>query len=182
MPDIPWGGWLRDTGSAGIKQLAKIDSDFLVFPAANTPLAILQNDKVGKILEVEASLNEGLLRTVDELPVDAVLLAGEMGEANFLTWRHLMLFQRFVDLLAKPLLVSIPAKVTANELQTLWEVGVNGVIVAVGAGQPAEKLKELRQAIDKLTYPSPRKPRKAEALLPYIGQDKDTVVTEEEEE
>jgi hypothetical protein len=181
VPDIPWGGWLREGTGERNRPMVAIDCDFLVFPAANTSLAILQNDKAGRILEVEASLSEGLLRTVDELPLDAVLLAGKTGEADFLTWRHLMLFQRFADLLAKPLLVSIPAEVTANELQTLWEVGVDGVVVEVGAGPPAEKLRELRQAIDKLTFPTPRKPRKAEALLPYIGREKD-IITEEEEE
>ncbi len=180
VSDIPWGLWLGDTRSKGIKQLAKIDSDFIVFPAVNTPLAILQNDKTGKILEVEASLDEGLLRTVDELPVDAVLLAGEKGEPNFLTWRHIMRFQRFAYLLAKPLLVSIPPRVTINELQTIWEAGVDGVIVEVGDGQPTDRLKKLRQIIDKLDLPSQRK--QAEALLPYIGQDRHTEATEEEDE
>ena len=181
VPDIPWGGWLRDVDWERREQMVKVDCDFLIFPAANTSLAILQNDEVGKILEVEASLSESLLKAVDELPVDAVLLAVEPGEDNFLTWRHLMLFQRFAGLLAKPLLVSIPSSVTASELQTLWEVGVDGVIVEVGVGQPTGRLKELRQAIDKLTFPSPRKPKKAAPLLPYIGGERD-IITEEEEE
>lgn len=180
MPDIPWGGWLRDVTWEGKEQMVKVNCDFLVFQAG-TSLEILQNDKVGRILEVETSLTEGLLRAIDELPVDAVLLADEPGEASFLTWHHLMLFQHFADLLTKPLLVSIPSKVTPNELQALGEVGVDGVIVEVGVRQPMEKLKELRQAIDKLTFPSPRKPKKAKALLPYIGKEKD-IITEEEEE
>ena len=165
VPDIPWGGWLRDISWREIKQVKKVGCDFVVFPAANTSLAILQDNEVGKILEVEASLSEGLLRTIDELPVDAVLIAGEQKEDSFLTWQHLMLFWRFADSLAKPLLVSVPPTVMANELQVLWEVGVGGVIVEVGI----EGLKELRQAIDKLTFPPQRRRRKAEALLPYIG-------------
>jgi len=181
MPDIPWGGWLKDANQPRSKQMVKADCDFLVFPAANTSLAILQNDKLGRILEVEASVSEGLLRTVNDLPVDAVLLAGVQEEDNLLTWRHLMLFQHFANLLAKPLLVAIPPNVTASELQTLWEVGVDGVIVEVETGQPTERLKELRQTIDRLTFPSPRKPKKVEALLPHISWGGD-MVTEEEEE
>jgi hypothetical protein len=161
--------------------MANVGCDFVVFPAANTSLAIPQGDEVGKILQVEASLSEGLLRTIDELPVDAVLIAGEQAEGYFLTWHHLMLFRRFASVLTKPLLVSIPSGVTANELQALWDAGVDGVIVAVGAGQPAGGLKGLRQAIDKLVFPSSRKRGKAEALLPYIGRETD-VATEEEEE
>ena len=178
---IPWGGRLGDSGHEAIKQIVKAGWDFVVFPAANTSLAILQIDEVGKILEVEVSLSEGLLRAVNELPVDAVLIAGEQEREYFLTWHHLMLFRHFADLLSKPLLVSIPSNVTANELQALWEAGVNGVVIKVGVEQPTGRLQELRQAIDKLTFPPPHKRRKVEALLPHIGEETG-IVTEEEEE
>jgi len=180
-PDIPWGGWPRDINEGGIKQMAKAGCDFVVFPAANTPLALPQNDEMGKILEVESSLSEGLLRTVNELPIDAVLIAAEQEGEYSLTWHHLMLFQRFADLLTKPLLASIPPNVTANELQALWEAGVDGVVIEVGTGQPADRLKELRQVIDKLAFPSQRKRGKAEALLPHIDSEVSIVAEEEEE-
>jgi len=181
MSDIPWGGWLRNIGKEGIKQMVKAGCDFVVFPAANTSLTMLQDNEMGKILEVEASLSEGLLRAVNELPVDAVLIAGELEE-RFLTWHHLMLFQRFADLLTNPLLVSIPPNVTTNELQALWGTGVNGVVIEVGVGQPAERLKELRQTIDSLAFPSQRKRGKVKALLPYISGEASAVTEEEEEE
>ncbi len=180
VSNTPWGVWLRDIDRGGIKQIVKVGCDFVVFPAANTSLAILQDDELGKILEVEASLSEGLLRAVNELPVDAVLIAGEQEGEYFLTWHHLMLFQRFADLLTKPLLVCIPSNVTANELQALGEAGVDGMIVEVGVGQPAGRLNELRQTIDKLTFPLSRKP--AKALLPYISKETGIVTEDEDEE
>lgn len=183
VSDIPWGGWLRDIAEGEVERVTTIGFDFVVFPPASTPLATLKDDKVGKILEVGASLSEGLLRAVDALPVDAVLVADEQKGEYFLTWQHLMFFQRCAHSLTKPLLVSIPPNVSANELQALWGAGVNGVVVGVGAGQPTERLKELRQVIDKLVFPSQRKRRKAEALLPYtsISEEMD-IATEEEEE
>jgi len=177
ISDIPWGVWLRDSGQPEIKQSMKAGCDFVVFPAAKTSLAIFQNETVGRILEIEASLSDGLLRAIDDLPVDAVLIAGELREDYFLTWHHLILFQHFANLLTKPLLVSIPSNVTTNELQALWEAGVDGVIVEV----EAKSVSKLRQAIDKLTFPT-RKRRRGEALLPHIGQDRSTVTEEEEEE
>ena len=180
VPAIPWGGWLKSIGSGEIEQVVEAGCDFVVFPVATTFLTIVQNKEVGKILEVEASLSEGLLKAVDELPADAVLINGEKKEG--LTWHHLMLFQRFADLLTKPLLVSIPSNATANELQALWEAGVAGVIVEAGAGQPVEGVSSLRQVIDKLTFPPQRKRGKPEALLPYIGPERGTVAEEEEEE
>ena len=180
VPAIPWGGWLRGVESKEIEQVVEAGCDFVVFPVATTSLTIVQNKEVGKILEVEASLSEGLLKAVDELPAEAVLINGEKKEG--LTWHHLMLFQRFADLLTKPLLVSIPSNATANELQALWEAGVAGVIVEAGAGQPVEGVSSLRQVIDKLTFPPQRKRGKPEALLPYIGPERGTVAEEEEEE
>jgi len=182
VPDIPWGGWLEGGGQAEIKQMTKVGCDFVVFPATNTPLTILQNDELGKILEAEASLDEGLLRAVNELPIDAVLIASEQRKGYFLTWQHLMLFQRFADLLTKPLLVAIPSNVTDNELQAVWEAGVASVVVEVTVGQPQDRLKGLRQVIDKLAFPSPRKREKPRPLLPHIGREPSVVTTEEEEE
>ncbi len=179
---IPWGVWLKDGAKGGINQVAQAGCDFVIFPAANTSLDILQDDDVGKILQVEASLSDSLLRTIDGLPVDAVLITAEQAEKGSLVWHHLMLFRRFASLLTKPLLVFVPSRVTSNELQALWDAGVDCVIVGVEAGQPAGGLKELRQTIDKLVSTPSRRRGKTEALLPYISRGTDVVTDEEEEE
>ncbi len=182
LSDIPWGGWLQGRGRGEIKRVMKIGCDFVVFPATNTPMAMLQNDEVGKILEVEASLGEGLLRAANELPIDAVLIGSKQGEDYFLTWQHLMLFRRFADLLTKPLLVSIPSSVTAEELRALWEAGVDSVVIEVRVGQPQDRLKELRQVVDKLVFPLTRRRESLKPLLPHIGRETDIISIEEEEE
>ena len=178
MPDIPWGGWLKDIGGEKVKLVVEAGGDFIVFPP-DTPLAILQDTEVGKILEVGASLSEGLLRTIDDLPVDAVLIGGEPEKDYPLTWRHLMLFQRCGDLLTKPLLASVPSGIGASELQALWAAGVVGVVVEA---PPEGRMAELRQMIDKLTFPLPSKRRKAEPLLPRITEETKTAPEEETEE
>src|SRR4030042_6371933 len=117
--------------------------DFVVFPASSRVLATPQDDKVGKILQVESSLGEGLLRAVNDLPVDAVLAANAYEVGDSLAWHHLILFQRLANLLATPLLVPAPLNVTASELKALWEAGVDGVVVEAGI-ESAEGLRELR--------------------------------------
>ncbi len=181
MPDIPWGGWLQDNGLEAIKQVNQAGYDFVVFSATNTPLAILQDDAVGKIVEVEASLGDGLLRAVNKLPVDAVLVAGDPAKGQSLTWQHLMLFRRLADLLTKPLLVTIPPKVTSAELQALWDAGVNGVVVEITAEIPKDTVKELRRLIDQLTLPSPHR-EKIEPRLSPVVQEPNLETDEEEEE
>ncbi len=178
--DIPWGLWLGDISQKEITRAEEAGCDFVIFPADRT-LAMPGNNKVGKILQVEKSLSEGLLKAVNELPLDAVLIAEEPKKDYVLTWHHLMLYQRFADLLTKPLLVSIPLKITKSELQILWERGIDGLVVAVEIGEPAGSLKELRQIIDKLTFPSHRH-EKAIALLPRIGEETSPITEAEEEE
>jgi len=176
MPSIPWGGWLKESGGEGVKSV-EAGCDFVVFPL-DTPLAILHEHKVGKILEVGASLSEDLLKTIDDLSVDAVLIGGEPEKDYSLTWRHLMLLRRCGDLLTKPLLASVPSGVAPSELQALWAAGVVGVVLDT---QPQERISELRQIIDKLTFPLPSKRKKIEPLLPRIAEETKIVPGEEEE-
>jgi hypothetical protein len=169
--DFPWGGWLKEVSPEGVKRLGEGGADFIVFPAASVSNAVLEDDKLGKIVEVEASLDAGLLKALDDLPVDAVLIAEEKPS---LTWQDLMLFRRGANILTKPLLVVVSPDVTASELQALCEAGVAGVVAG-------GKIDKLRPMIDKLTSPKAGKRRKAEPLLPRIGG-VGTVSEEEEEE
>jgi hypothetical protein len=177
VPDIPWGVWLEG-GEVG--PMVEAGSDFVVFPAADTPLAVPGGEGVGRVLLVEPSLSDGLLRTINQLPVDAVLVAGG-PEAGSLSWYHLMLFWRFAAVLSKPLLASVPAGVTADGLQALWGAGVDGVIAPAGGAAPGA-FKGLRQLIDQLVFPSSRRRGKIEALLPHVAGEPEVAIGEEEEE
>jgi hypothetical protein len=181
LPNIPWGGWLDDIDTKKLAALVEAGCDFVVFPAASRVLATPQDDKVGKILQVEPSLGEGLLRAVNDMPIEAVLAADVCEADEPILWHHLMILQRLANLLSKPLLVTAPSAITADELKALWEAGVDGVVVEADTGHPT-KIKELRQAIGKLKFPASRKRGKTEALLPRIGGEVSTITPEEEEE
>jgi hypothetical protein len=75
----------------------------------------------------------------------------------------------------------VPPNITANELQAIWEVGVDGVVVDIVVGQPVGKLKELRRIIDSLALPSKRRRAQTAALLPHL-RGETGIVTEEEDE
>ncbi|MEK7354580.1 MAG: hypothetical protein AABZ77_08760 [Chloroflexota bacterium] len=182
QPDIIWGGWLDSGSGAEIKQLTTAGCDFIVFSANKTPVTLMKDDKgTGKILELEASITEGLLRTANELPIDAVIIAGEEKEIQALTWQQLMLFRRFADLLTKPLMVPVPAEVTAAELEALWEAGVTAVVMEIEAKQPEDRLMKLRQEIDKTEFPS-RRSKRAEALVPRVSQPPGRRAAEEDDD
>jgi len=182
LPEVPWGIWLRNIGKTEIAAAYKAGSDFVVFPATSEVTAIPQDDKLGKILQVKSSLNDDSLKAVGELRVDAVLLTDENDVESSLTWHYLMLLQRFTSLLTKPLLVSVPLNVTADELQILWNTGAGGVIFEVSNSQHIKRLGKVRQYIDNLTPPQLRKPGKAGARLPYVGGDSSAMPDIDDEE
>ena len=177
VSDIVQGRWLKSVTKESTSQILKAGHDFVIFPAAETPLASFQSDEPGTIMEVDMSTGEGLLRAINDIPVDAVLITGK-EELNHLTWYHLMIFRRFANLLTKPLLALVPLDMTPDELQALWEADIRGVVIEIKAGQPSGKVKELRQMVDNLTPPPPHKRNKVEALLPRISSDTSTIAEE----
>lgn len=115
---------------------------------------------------------------MDELPVDAVLVT---DKANSLTWLQVMRLRLIADLFTKPLLASVPAQVTASELQMLWEAGVDGVVIETTA-QSAARLEGLHKEVRELNLVSPRKQKKPAVLVPRVAEAAPARVEEEEEE
>jgi hypothetical protein len=166
LPDLPWGFYLENDADKKVATLIKAGADFLVFPAAGRIYAATGDDKVGKILQVESSMDDGLLRAVNDLPVDAALVADTYENSGPLVWHQLMIYQHLANFISKPLIITAPASTNEAELKVLWEAGVDGITVEVAA-VGAEGLKTLRRAIDSLPPRSARKRGKAEALLPH---------------
>jgi|WetSurMetagenome_2_1015567.scaffolds.fasta_scaffold182986_2 hypothetical protein len=172
----PWGAWLKSPSDKA-QPLTDAGCDFIVFPP-DTAFTALKGDG-GRVLAISLPCDDGLLRAVNDLPVNAVLVSVEETADFHLTWRHLMLLRHAADLLGKPLLAAVPAKINEDELLALWEAGVMGI--AVGAsGKPG--ISGLRQVIDKITFPSAGKRRKAAPSVPYISGEKPAVEEGEEED
>jgi hypothetical protein len=180
VSEIPWGGRIADTGGDEIEMLAGAGADFVLFPASSS-IKMSLKEGMGRVLEIETSIGENLLRAVDQMPVDAVLI-GDVE--NSITYHRLMLYRRYATVMSKPMLVSIPPSgVAGSELQALWDAGVSGVLVKVDAGQAVGTVNEMRKAMDKLTVPARNKRQKdIGALLPNIGMTAEEEVEEEEEE
>ncbi len=176
LPDVPWGYYMEKTAKERIKQLAGVGCDFIIFPEAAS--LVLIEGEPGGILQVDLSLNDGLLRTLEDLEIDA-LLVSDKEKVSPLTWHQLMLVRRFTYL-SKPILMSVPHGVTPDDLKVLWDVGVDGVILEVT--KSGQKIKDLHQAIDKLTASSVRRKKRLAAVLPGVSLISKIEETEEEEE
>jgi hypothetical protein len=162
LGSLPWGLHLEDTGNGLIEKAAEIGADFVVFSTAGRVATVPQDKKLGKVLEADSDMDDGLLRAANDLPVDAVLLAGG-PESGPLLWHQLMIFQHLANLFSKALIVPVQADLSADEIKALWEAGVDGILVEA---EKPEGFKELRQAIDALPPRTGRKGRRTQVVLP----------------
>lgn len=181
LPDIPWGFYLGDDDGKKAATLIKAGADFVVFPAVSPVSTAPGDDKTGRVLQVESSMDDGLLRAVNDMPVDAVLVADTYENGSPLVWHQLMIYQHLANFISKPLIVPVPVVVAEVELRALWEAGADGVLVET-ADAGADGLKTLRQAIDNLPPRSARKRGKAEALLPRLPGETGAEPPDEEED
>jgi len=180
LPDIPWGLYLGDDDTKK-GAAAEAGADFFLFAADSQVAETGKDDKTGKILQVESSMDDGLLRAVNDLPVEAVLAADTSEGEGPLVWHQLMILQHLANLLSKPLIVAAHGDISEKELKALWDAGVDGITVEadkVGAAG----LKELRQKIDKLPPRSGRKHGKVNVVLPRTGGETPAPPPPDEEE
>jgi hypothetical protein len=175
MADVPLGVFVKDMSEEKMNELTGWDCDFIVF-STKIPAVVLQDEKIGKFLMIEPSLEQGLVRAINGIEVDGVFI--NRGEESFITIEHLLICQRFSELLSKPLVVTLPSLATSAELSNLWQIGIDGIVIP--SAQPKETFTELRKVIDNLPRRTKRWRGKIDVVLPrYAG---DVAVEEEEEE
>ncbi len=158
-----WGAWMKGARQKELKQLKDAGCDFIVFSAESTPLEIIEDRDISKVLEIDTSINDPVLRSIVELPVDAVLVTVSQGKGSSLTWLDLMILQRFGGIPKKPLLARIPGKVSVAELEALWEAGVMAVVTEGNADK-------LRKTIDKADFTKARKREKNEPVIRQVAE------------
>jgi hypothetical protein len=177
MGDIPLGVFLGETTMDSREGLAESGCDFVVF-GVKAPVAALEEGDIGRFLAVEPSVDVGLVRAINGLEVDGVLI--NRGKESFISVEYLLLCQRLGDLLDKPLLAALPSLTTNKELNSLWEAGIDGIVAPPGQG--SEQLLKLKEMINGLPTGSKRRRGKAGVIVPHYGGSLSTEEEEEEEE
>jgi hypothetical protein len=179
--DIPWGLYLEADG-AERTTATEAGVDFFVFPADGQVFETSKDDKAGKILRVESSMDDGLLRAVNFLPVDAIIVDNASGENAPLVWHQLMIYRHLSLLFSRPMIVPVPADISEKDLKALWDAGMDGILVEIDA-EKAPQLKELKRKLDGLPARVDRKREKMEPRLPRTatGEVRPAAPDEEEE-
>lgn len=165
--NIPWGALLETVTKEEAAQLAELGCDFIGFPPAGTPLSILEEKDMGKILVIPSTMEISMAAAINEMPMDAVLIRSD--EEPFLTVQSLMSIQRLSEILQVPALAFFPPESSGEELKVLKMAGICGVILAAEPEGVGAKIKELRRAIADLPLEGKKQPSHRTALLPSTG-------------
>src|SRR4030042_1270012 len=174
---VPLGLSLENTEKKAISKSIDLGCDFVVF-GLKTPLEAVNKEGLGRVLKIEPSLEPGLVRAINALPlsIDGVLVT---GDEPAITIERLLIYQRFTELLNKPLLVNLSSNVTADELSSLFEAGINGLVLPeVLSADVFANLKKSAGGLSRTT----KRNTKASALLPRVSGELEAEVEEEEEE
>ncbi|MGK5091406.1 hypothetical protein WDW89_05225 [Deltaproteobacteria bacterium TL4] len=166
LGDTPLGIWFESMTAVDTEELKDTGIDFLVFPASQTPAALLKTE-IGKVMKIDLTNDNNLITTIDQLPIDAVLIdfRENKGSLNIL---QLMNCHRLAGLTGKPILVATQQELAKQDIKSLWEAGVNGIIV--------EAKEENRQNLDNLSRvikdlpPVTRKPKKRSVTISNPNQ------------
>ena len=173
--DIPVGVFAKGISEGEIDEFVGLGCDFVVFDI-KVAAAILHKEEVGKIIMIEPSLDQGFVRAINSTEVDAVLISSG-GEDNFVAVEHLLVCRRFVELLEKPILMTLPSSVMKVELTNLWQAGVDGVVAS--SSQSVQTLVELKKTIGNLPIGDRSRRAKVGVMLPHYSG---FVATEEDED
>ncbi len=172
--DVPLGVFVKGMREKEIDEFVSLGCDFVVFDTGGAG-AILSRKEVGKFLMIEPSLDQGLVRAINSFEVDGVLIGG--GGGSVMTVERLLACRRSVELLEKPVIMMLPSLATKEELTSLWQAGVDGVVSA--STQSTEALAELKKMLGDLPRRARNRRAAAGVVLPRHGGD---VVDEENEQ
>jgi len=165
--EVALGLWLNLEGEQYVEQFKQAGGDFLVFEAGSAAATLLQEEELGKVLRVDPCRDENLACTIDQLPIDVVILDVKT-EGDVLTVSDLMHCQWLAGLVDKPLLVASRQELTDREIRSLREVAVRGIVAELPEKQIGDSLARMSQTIKTLP-PRKKKLSEKKALIPRLG-------------
>lgn len=170
------GGRLEKGGKEDVDRLETAGADMVVLGGGSVHPGALLPEKIDKILEIDPSWDDVLLRGVEQLRVEAVFVPLPTFDAP--TILDLLRLQRTLGLARKPAFVVLSPGLGTDLLAIFREAGISGVVV------PPAAVGDFHSAIKDLPPPPRRRQERADAMLPVgsLGPRPHEEEEEEEEE
>ena len=177
--DRLWGVWPETVTKDSLETVKEEGGDFFVLSALNAPAEILATEELGRLIAIPADFSEEVGHTLEEIPVDAVVICGLEGAAP-VSVKDLMQIRSVRDFTSKPMLLFRSHILSLGELTVLQDVGIQGVILDMSKIS-TEDSAQLQRNLGELP---PRKTKRDQvnALLPRISSHVQAPQAEEEEE
>lgn len=163
---MPLGVFWTGATDKDSTSLVEAGADFVVADAATAPAAILHENRLGHLLAIDTDMPDNLVRAIDALPAEAVLLRTGFETASFLTINNLLACQRVASLLRKPLIATVSPVLNTTDLQALVGVGIKGIAVKLADKETFTQLAELKHTLEKLSAP---KSQANEVIIPQLN-------------
>ena len=152
LKDRLWGVRVGALSEEQAAQLKEKGCDFVVFDPENTAAAVLNDQDLGSIIAINADLDEETGGAISGLSLDAAIYAP--GESLLpLTVQRLIEVHLVRDLVGKHFLMSIPAGMTASDLEALKSAGIAGVVMNLSSHV---EIAEAKQAISRIPHRRPK--------------------------
>ena len=182
LKEVPWGVALSSATKDEIGQLIKMKCDFVILKPEKTPASILKEEDIGKVLQIDPSLEEKLVRTIGRLSINAVLLSPASGNEYPLTVHQIMVYEHLVGGTGKHILAAMPTDMPTDDLENLWNLGTRGIVVDITDKNSVERLSQIKEAIDKLPTTKKKTSDKFSALLPRAAGESAPIESDEDDD
>ncbi|MFH1087258.1 MAG: hypothetical protein V1737_01565 [Chloroflexota bacterium] len=176
--DVPIGAGLGPGDSSDSEKVATLISggcDFIFFDAT-TSLEFFSSaasaEELGRFITIDSQFPASLIPTLDDLPVDGVVIQATKAGVDI---SYLLLCQLVCRLVDRPLIASVPVTDQGAELRYLWDAGIDAVVTTLDS---ADRLKQLRE-VSKSLGKAKRHETKKTPIVPHLAGE---VYADEEEE
>lgn len=166
LKDKVWGVMSSAIKSGDVSALKEKGCDFIVFDAAETDAAVLNDEDLGKVLTVNAGMDEHFARAAHGLAIDATLFVPD-SDLSPLTIQKLIEIEKVNGLFGKPFIMGSDAKFGADDLEAIRDGDVAALLVGLASADDIAKTKEAISELPRAKQRSSRGDLVAQA--PSVG-------------
>ena len=161
-----WGVWANHTSTDSLESMAIESCDFFTISNFSEPAEILASENLGKLIVVPLDTPEELAHSINEIPVDAIILSG-LEETTSLSIIDAMHIRSIRDLLSKPVILLRFNPLQKNDVKVIRDLGIQGILLDIQNIKPKE-LQSMKDDIEKLP-PSKTKSNQTRAIIPTMS-------------
>jgi len=162
-----WGIWTNHTSTDSFEAMATEGCDFFTISNFSEPAEILASENLGKLIVVPLDTPEELAHSINDIPVDAIILSG-LEETTSLSIIDAMHIRSIRDLLSKPVILLRFNPLQKNDVKVIRDLGIQGILLDIQNIKPKE-LQSMKDDIAKLPPSKTKSNQTRAAIIPTMS-------------